>query len=66
MPLLSSAGFAIVPAVTIRYLSEETRRALKVRTARHNRSAEAEMRAILEDAVRPANRPRLGTALAER
>lgn len=54
-----------MPAVTIRNLSEETHRALKVRAARHNRSAEAEMRAILEDAVRPANRPRLGTALAE-
>jgi antitoxin FitA len=31
----------------------------------HNRSAEAEMRAILEDALRPANRLRLGTALAD-
>jgi antitoxin FitA len=58
-------GFAIMPAVTIRNLSEETHRALKVRAARHNRSAEAEMRAILEDAVRPPDRPRLGTALAE-
>jgi antitoxin FitA len=54
-----------MPAVTIRNLSEETHRALKVRAAQHNRSAEAELRAILEDAVRPANRPRLGTALAE-
>jgi antitoxin FitA len=54
-----------MPAVTIRNLSEETHRALKVRAAQHNRSAEAEIRAILEDAVRPANRPRLGTALAE-
>ena len=54
-----------MPAVTIRNLSEETHRALKVRAARHNRSAEAEMRAILEAAVRPANRLRLGTALAE-
>jgi plasmid stability protein len=54
-----------VPAVTIRNLSEETHRALKVRAAQHNRSAEAEMRAILEDAVRPASRLRLGTALAE-
>ena len=53
-----------MPAVTIRNLSEETHRALKVRAAQHNRSAEAEMRAILEDAVRPANRLRLGTALA--
>jgi plasmid stability protein len=54
-----------MPAVTIRNLSEETHRALKVRAAQHNRSAEAEMRAILEDAVRPASRLRLGTALAE-
>jgi antitoxin FitA len=54
-----------MPAVTIRNLSEETHRALKVRAAEHNRSAEAEMRAILEDAVRPANLLRLGTALAD-
>jgi antitoxin FitA len=54
-----------MPAVTIRNLSEETHRALRVRAAQHNRSAEAEMRAILEDAVRPANRLRLGTALAD-
>lgn len=40
-------------------------RALKVRAAQHNRSAEAEMRAILEAAVRPEGRLRLGTALAE-
>jgi antitoxin FitA len=52
-------------AVTIRNLSEEAHRALKVRAARHNRSAEAEMRAILEDAVRPLGRLRLGTALSE-
>lgn len=52
-------------AVTIRNLSEETRRALKVRAAQHNRSTEAEMRAILEAAVRPEGRLRLGTALSE-
>ncbi len=54
-----------MPAVTIRRLSEEAHRALKLRAAQHNRSAEAEMRAILEAAVRPAERLRLGTALAE-
>ncbi len=53
-------------AVTIRNLSEEAHRALKVRAAQHNRSAEAEMRAILEETVRPAGRLRLGSALAER
>lgn len=53
-------------AVTIRNLPEEIHRALKVRAAQHNRSTEAEMRAILEAAVRPTNRLRLGSALAER
>lgn len=52
-------------AVTIRNLSEETHRALKVRAAQHNRSTEAEMRAILESAVRPEGRLRLGTAISE-
>ena len=51
-------------AVTIRNLPEEVHRALKVRAARHNRSTEAEMRAILEAAVQPAERLRLGTALS--
>ena len=54
-----------MPAVTIRNLPEETHRALKVRAAQHGRSAEAEMRDILETAVRPTTRLRLGTALAE-
>jgi antitoxin FitA len=51
-------------AVTIRNLSEAAHRALKVRAAQHNRSAEAEMRAILEAAVCPEDRLRLGTALS--
>lgn len=53
-----------MPAVTIRNLSEEAHRALKVRAAHHGRSAEAEMRDILETAVRPANRLRIGSALS--
>jgi plasmid stability protein len=52
-------------AVTIRNLSAEAHRALKVRAAHHNRSAEAEMRAILEAAVRPEGRLLLGTTLQE-
>lgn len=52
-------------AVTIRNLSEETHRALKIRAAQHNRSTEAEIRAILEAAVRPEGRLRLGSTLAE-
>ena len=53
-------------AVTIRNLPDATHRALKVRAANHGRSAEAEMRDILETAVRPDTRLRLGSALAER
>ena len=55
-----------MPAVTIRNLSDATHRALEVRAAQHGRSTEAEMRHILETAVRPATRLRLGSALAER
>jgi plasmid stability protein len=55
-----------MPAVTIRNLSDATHRALKVRAAHHGRSAEAEMRDILEAAVRPDTRLRLGSALSER
>lgn len=53
-----------MPAVTIRNLSEETHRALKVRAAQHGRSTEAEIRDILESTVRPAHRVRIGSALS--
>jgi len=53
-----------MPAITIRNLSDETHRALKVRAAHHGRSAEAEMRDILETAVRPAKRLRIGSAIS--
>jgi plasmid stability protein len=52
-------------AITVRNLPEETHRALKMRAAQHNRSAEAEIRAILEAAVRPEGRVLIGTALAD-
>jgi plasmid stability protein len=51
-----------MPAITVRNLSEETHRALKVRAAQHGRSTEAEIREILGAAVKPALG--LGTALA--
>ena len=49
-------------AVTVRNLPEETHRALKLRAAQHGRSTEAEIRYILETAVRP--KLGMGTALA--
>lgn len=54
-----------MPAVTIRNLSPETHRALKSRATQHNRSTEAEIRAILDAAVRPPERLRIGSALAD-
>ena len=51
-------------AVTIRNLPEATHRALKARAAKHGHSTEAEIRSILESAVRPAHRVHLGSALA--
>ncbi|MGH7023124.1 MAG: FitA-like ribbon-helix-helix domain-containing protein [Caulobacteraceae bacterium] len=49
--------------VTVRNLPEETHRALKVRAARHGRSTEAEIREILDEAVHPKARLRVGSAL---
>ena len=50
--------------VTVRNLPAETHRALRVRAARHGRSTEAEIRDILEEAVRPAKRVKIGSELA--
>jgi plasmid stability protein len=53
-----------MPMLTVRNLPEEVHRALRAQAARHGRSTEAEVRAILEDAVRPDARVRLGSLLA--
>ena len=50
--------------LTIRNLSDEVHRALRVRAAQHGRSTEAEVREILTSAVKPEKRGRLGDALA--
>ena len=50
--------------ITVRSLPEETHRALRLRAAQHGRSTEAEIRLILEEAVRPAGRLKVGSALA--
>jgi plasmid stability protein len=52
-------------AVTIRNIPVETHRAIKARAKARGRSTEAEMRAILDEAVRSEERVGLGTALAE-
>lgn len=51
-------------AVTVRNLPEETHRALKLRAAHNGRSTEAEIRVILEEAVAPKLRLKIGSELA--
>lgn len=50
--------------ITVRNLPEATHRALKVRAAQNGRSTEAEIRVILEEAVRPKDRLKIGSELA--
>ena len=50
--------------LTVRNLSEEVHRALRVRAAQHGQSMEAEVREILETAISPKGRVRLGSLLA--
>jgi plasmid stability protein len=49
--------------LTVRNVPDEVHRALRVRAARHGRSTEAEVRAILEEAVKPEGRVKLGSLL---
>jgi len=53
-----------MPAVTVRNLSVETHRALKLRAAHNGRSTEAEIRVILQEAVKPEPRLKIGSELA--
>jgi len=54
-----------MPAVTVRNVPDEVHRAIRVRAAQHGRSIEAEMRDILQTAVKPPGRVKLGSALTE-
>ena len=53
-----------MPSITIRNVSDDVHRALRVRAAMHGRSAEAEIRDILEKAAKPEGRVKLGSLLA--
>jgi len=54
-------------AMSIRNLDDRVLELLRIRAARHGRSMEAEVRAILVDAVRePDDRPNLGQAILDR
>ena len=51
--------------LTVRNLPDAVHRALQARAARHGQSMEAEVRSILASAVRPPERVKLGTLLAD-
>jgi plasmid stability protein len=51
--------------LTVRNISDEVHRALRVRAARHGQSMEAEVRGILESVVSPEGRVKLGSLLAD-
>ena len=51
--------------LTVRNLSDEVHRALRVRAAQHGQSMEAEVREILELAISPQGRVKLGSLLAD-
>lgn len=53
-----------MPTLTIRNLSEDVLRALRMRAEQHGRTIEAEVRAILKEATRSEKRIRLGSLLA--
>jgi plasmid stability protein len=50
--------------LTVRNLSNEVHRALRMRAAKNNRSTESEVREILASAVVPERRILMGTAMA--
>ena len=55
----------VIAVITIKNLSEETLRAIKQRAKKHEHSTEAEICLILDAAVLPKNRIKIGSALAE-
>ena len=50
--------------LTVRNVSDQVHRALRMRAAQHGHSMEAEVREILESVVSPEGRVKLGTLLA--
>jgi antitoxin FitA len=58
-------GVIVMAMLTVRNLSEEVHRALRVRAAQHGQSMEAEVREILESAIKPQGRVKLGSLLAD-
>ena len=58
-------GVMKMAMLTVRNISDEVHRALRMRAAHHGHSMEAEVREILESAIRPAGSVKLGSLLAD-
>ncbi|NJC49788.1 UNVERIFIED_ORG: plasmid stability protein [Xanthomonas campestris] len=54
-----------MPSFTVRNIPDEVHRAIRARAVLHGRSTEAEIRAILESAAKPADRVKLGSLLVD-
>jgi plasmid stability protein len=65
MHALVQDGVTKMAMLTIRNLPDEVHRALRSRAARRGHSMEAEVREILESAVSPRGRVKLGSLLAD-
>lgn len=65
MPASNAFEVIAMAMLTVRNLPEEVHRALRVRAAQHGRSMEAEVREILEAAISPRGRVKLGSLLAD-
>ena len=67
LSLLASRGVIVLSALSIRNLDDRVKERLRLRAARHGRSMEAEVRAILTDAVaEPGEAPGLFQAIMDR
>jgi len=64
MTSIHTERFHIMASITVRNIPDEVHRALRARAAKHGRSTEAEVRAILEQAARPEGRLKVGSLLA--
>lgn len=58
-------GVVKMAMLTVRNIPDQVHRALRMRAAHHGHSMEAEVREILESAVSPAGRVKLGSLLAD-
>jgi len=59
------SGVMKMAMLTVRNISDEVHRALRMRAAQRGHSMEAEVREILESAVSPEGRVKLGSLLAD-